>query len=123
MALKRLYRYSVYFRRGHGVYLAFLVAMLNFVVIQYRLLVQYVKPLDVLFPTLAIFAVAFIPAYILLATLIGWWDTKRGTMKTESIVGIQVNPYFGDVAKALQLIAQGRSNEAVEILERWTRTP
>ncbi len=121
MVLERFYRYSVYFRRGHGVYLAFLVAMLNFVVIQYRLLVQYIKPLDVIFPTLTIFAVAFIPVYIILATVIGWWDTKRGTMQTESIVGVRANPYFRDVAKALELIAQGRGQEAAEILRRWSK--
>lgn len=121
MIQQRVYRYSIYFRRGHSVYLALLVSLVNFIVIQYRFLILYIKPLDVLFPSLTIFAVAFIPTYIVLATLIGWWDVRRGMMKTESIVGVQANPYFKDVAKALELIAQGRGDDAVEVLRPWTR--
>ncbi len=121
MVLERFYRYWVYFRRGHGVHLALIVALLNFLVIQYRLLIQLVKPLDVLFPSLTIFALAFIPTYAIIATLLGWWDYKRGTVRTEAVVGVEANPYFRDVATALELMAQGRGQEAAEILKRWSK--
>ena len=41
----RLLRWLTYFRRGHNAYLVFLVSFANFVVIQYRLLIEYIPAL------------------------------------------------------------------------------
>ena len=86
----RIFRWIVYFRRGHNAWLVYLVSFANFIVIQYRLLIEYVKPLEVIFSSLTFFAVAFFLTYVPIATLIGWIDTKKATVPRE----MEVNPYF-----------------------------
>ena len=44
-----LLRLWAYFRRGHSAYLSFILSFANFVVLQYRLLIQYVPFLKYLF--------------------------------------------------------------------------
>lgn len=90
MIKDRLLRYIVYFRRGHSFYLAFAISMANFLVIQYRLLIGYIPALSKIFGKLLVFATLFTAIYLPLATFIGWLDTKRMTVPTES----EVNPYF-----------------------------
>jgi len=108
-----------YFRRGHSTYLVFLLSFANFIVIQYRLLVQYVPSFRVLFHSLLLFTVAFFLIYIPLAVVIGWYDYHKFSMPVELTLTAEVSPWNQDLARALILIAQGRNDEAVEILRRW----
>lgn len=120
MALRqRVLRYWIYFRRGHSTYLAFLLSFANFVVIQYRLLIEYVPAMKVLFSSLLAFAVTFFLVYVPLAIVIGWLDFKRFSVPVETSITASVSPWHRDLMKALVLIAEGRSKEAVEILRRW----
>ncbi|RLF14838.1 MAG: hypothetical protein DRJ66_05345 [Thermoprotei archaeon] len=116
-----LFRWSVYFRRGHSMYLVFIISFANFVVIQYRLLIQYIPLLKYIFTNLVIFALAFFLVYIPLAILIGWWDTKRGTVPISSRVMAKANPWNMDITKALYLMCEGKYEEAKKILEKWLR--
>ena len=118
---QRILRWWTYFRRGHGTYLVFLLSFANFIVIQYRLLVEYVPVMKVLFSSLTAFAITFFFIYIPLATLIGWYDYKRFAVPIEAAIGARASPWVRDLAKALMLMAQGRNDDAVKILERWTR--
>ena len=86
----RIYRYIVYFRRGHGSWLAYALSFANFIVIQYRLLVSYIPFLESLLPSLSAFVVTFFFVYIPAAVIIGWYDTKKATVPKE----IEVRPYF-----------------------------
>ena len=117
---QRLLRWWTYFRRGHSTYLVFLLSFANFVVIQYRLLVQYVPALEVIFSSLLAFAIAFFLVYLPLATFIGWYDYKRFAVPVESAIGARASPWNRDIAKALMLIAEGKNKEAVEVLRKWT---
>lgn len=116
---QRLLRWWTYFRRGHSTYLVFLLSFANFVVIQYRLLVQYVPALEVIFSSLLAFAIAFFLVYIPLATFIGWYDYKRFTVPVEMTIGAKASPWNRDIAKALMLIAEGKNEEAIEVLKKW----
>jgi len=87
---ERIYRYVVYFRRGHGSWLAYIISFANFAVIQYRLLVQYIPFLESLLPSLTAFIVTFFFVYVPVATIIGWYDIKKATVPKEA----EVNPYF-----------------------------
>ncbi|MEM4273955.1 MAG: hypothetical protein QW420_06345 [Candidatus Caldarchaeum sp.] len=79
--LGRIIRYSIYFRRGHSVYLALLISLANFIVIQYRLVVQYMPGVELVFRELWIFAVSFLVSYMVLATVVGWLDFKKGSVR------------------------------------------
>ena len=118
---ERLLRWWIYFRRGHSTYLVFLLSFANFIVIQYRLLIEYVPMLSLVFTSLLSFAIAFFLIYLPLAILIGWYDYKRFAVPVESAVGAKASPYNRDLALALKLIAEGKNQEAVRVLEKWTK--
>ena len=108
-----------YFRRGHSVYLVFLMSFLNFIVIQYRLVVQNIPILYKTLPRLWIFTIVLLATYIPIATIIGWLDYKKGSVPTDRALGAKASPWVRDLAKALMLIADGKSEEAKKILEKW----
>jgi len=115
----RVLRCWTYFRRGHSVYLVFLMSFLNFIVIQYRLVVQNIPILYETLPRLWIFTIILLATYIPIATLIGWLDYKKGSVPTDRALGAKASPWVRDLAKALMLIADGKSEEAKKILEKW----
>ena len=78
---ERIYRYIVYFRRGHGSWLAYLISFANFIVIQYRLLVERIPFLESLLPSLSAFIVTFFLVYVPIAIIIGRYDIKKATVQ------------------------------------------
>jgi len=122
MRLKeRLSRYWTYFRRGHSIYLAFWLSFANFITIQYNLLVKNVVFLRDIFTHLTYFAIAFLLLYIPAAMIIGWYDYRRFAVPVESTLRARANPWTRDLARALICLAEGRNEEAVEILRKWTQ--
>ena len=117
----KILRYWTYFRRGHGTYLAFLMSFANFMVIQYRLLVEYTSFLEALFSSLTAFAVTFFLVYLPTATIIGWLDYKRFAVPIDLRVRAQANPWVQDLANALMLMCDGKNEEAKEILRKWVQ--
>ena len=116
---RRLLRYWTYFRRGHSVYLIFAITFMNFIVIQYRLLVEYIPLLQQLFPRMVMFIVTFLIIYIPVSVLIGWLDYKRGAAPVDLAVAAHANPFFKDLAKAVVLLAEGKNKDAAEIMKKW----
>jgi len=117
----RILRWWTYFRRGHGTYLVFFLSFANFIVIQYRLLVEYIPAMKLMFSSLLAFAAAFFLIYVPLAILIGWYDYKKFAVPVESTIGAKASPWNRDIAKALMLIAEGKNKEAIKILKKWTK--
>jgi hypothetical protein len=65
------------FRQGHSIYLIFLMTFANFIVIQYRLLIDRMPSIDSLTGGNIIgFAMTFIAIYVPLAIIIGYWHRK-----------------------------------------------
>jgi hypothetical protein len=65
------------FRQGHSIYLIFLMTFANFIVIQYRLLIDRMPAIDSLTGGNIIgFAMTFIAIYVPLAIIIGFWHRK-----------------------------------------------
>jgi len=118
---RRLIRFLAYFRRGHNIYLAFILSFANFVVIQYRLLVEHVSFLREVFTSLAVFALFFMLTYVPIAVLLGWLDYRKICVPVETELTSRANPWVRDLARALYLIADGKSEEAKRVLERWLR--
>lgn len=117
----RFLRYWTYFRRGHSMYLVFIITFMNFVVIQFRLLVEYIPLLSTLFTQIIYFAVVFFFIYGPLAIIIGWQDFKRVAVPMDATLSAKASPYNRDIAQALIFISQGRRGEATDILEKWTK--
>ena len=115
----RLLRYWAYFRRSHGTYFVYFISFANFIVIQYRLLIEYVPFLKYMFSSLTAFALTFIIVYVPLAIVIGWLDYKKMSVPTDSALIAKSSPWNRDIAKALYLMAEGKTEEAKRILERW----
>jgi len=137
---ERILRYVVYFRRGHGSWLAYLISFANFVVIQYRLLVERIPFLESLIPSLSAFIVTFFLVYVPLAIIIGRFDIKKATVPKE----IEVSPFFyrpvgkeikvyypvwDTILEVLEKISEKeglkdeikRIKEAREILNKWIK--
>ncbi len=114
-------RWLTYFRRGHTAYLTFLISFANFIVIQYRLLIQHIPALQVIFSGLLAFTIVFFLMYVPISTLIGWWDYKKFAVPMESRVKAQASPWTRDLAKALTFIAMGENEKAIKILEKWAK--
>jgi hypothetical protein len=65
------------FRQGHSIYLIFLMTFANFIVIQYRLLIDRMPSIDSLIGGNIIgFAMTFIAIYVPLSIIIGYWHRK-----------------------------------------------
>ena len=105
---QRVLRWFIYFRRGHGTYLVFLLSFANFIVIQYRLLIQYIPVFELLFSSLLSFTIAFFLCYVPLAVVVGWLDTKRGSVPIAGAIDASVNPWNKSIAKALFSLPSGR---------------
>ncbi len=115
----RLLRYWAYFRRSHGTYFIYLISFANFIVIQYRLLIEHVPALKFIFSSLTAFAITFLAVYIPLAVIVGWLDYKKMAVPVDQELASRYNPYARDIARALYLIADGKYEEAKEILKKW----
>jgi len=135
---EKIYRYVVYFRRGHGSWLAYLISFANFVVIQYRLLVERIPFLESLLPSLSAFIATFFLVYVPIAIIIGRYDIKKATVPKE----VEVSPFFyrpvgkevkiyypvwDTILEALEKIAEkeglkdeiNRIREVREVLKKW----
>jgi len=117
----RALRYWLYFRRGHNMYLAFMLSFANFVVIQYRLLIEYMPAFKLVFSRMLEFVAVFFLTYIPLAVVIGWLDIKRGAMPVEGAIAGRANPWVRDMLRALYLLAEDRKEEAKKVLEKWVK--
>jgi len=116
---QRLFRWWTYFRRGHSTYLTFLLSFANFIVIQYRLLIETMQFLEPLFPKLSYFVITFLLIYVPVSIVIGWLDYRKGSVPTASILATQANPWAKDISKALMLICEEKYDEAKYILKKW----
>ena len=88
--IDKIFRYFVYFRRGHTTYLIFMMTFMNFVGIAYFLLIQNIPYLKTVFPALETFIVLFLAVYIPTNVVIGWLDMKKASMPRE----VRAHPYW-----------------------------
>jgi hypothetical protein len=69
----------IYFKSGHSGYFAFILSMLNFVVLQYNLFVERIPILKQYMPRMSTFFILFSLIYFPVAILIGRFEFKKGT--------------------------------------------
>ena len=118
--MNQVLRYWTYFRRGHSTYLAFFMSFMNFIIIQYRLLIENIPLLDAIFSSLSIFAIIFFFVYFPLAIIIGWQDYKKYAVPVDATIAAKANPWVNDLSRALMLICDNENEKAKEILQKWS---
>jgi hypothetical protein len=82
----------IYFKAGHSGYLVYTMSLLNFVVLQHRLLISYIPLLSQYLSRLSTFFFLFVFTYIPLAIIIGRFEYQKGEMKRRPML----NPYTQD---------------------------
>ena len=119
----------IYFKTGHGGYLVYTISLLNFVVIQHRLLISYVPFLSKYLSELGKFALVFLVSYVPTAICLGYFDFRKGEMKRRP----QLNEYTQDTIESTMLTnigllaffngdldrAQLCINKSVSVLQKW----
>lgn len=98
------------FRSGHSMYLSFALTFVNFLLIVYRLLIEQVPFLNVVFPTLWMFAVVLFIIYFPVAVVIGHWH-RTLQLPTESNIGFMASPLFAKLYRIQIHIMQGTANK------------
>ncbi|UCH57116.1 MAG: hypothetical protein JSV18_07220 [Candidatus Bathyarchaeota archaeon] len=128
---RRLRDLWIYFKTGHSGYLVYTLSILNFVVLQHRLLISYIPFLSQYMSRLSTFIVIFAAVYIPTAILVGFFEFRKG----EVIRRPMLNPYTQETLEAnirmnngiLHYIngdvdeARSQVEESLVILKRWRR--
>jgi hypothetical protein len=121
----------IYFKAGHGGYLVYSLSLLNFVVLQHRLLISYIPFLSRYMGRLSTFIVVFASVYIPVAVIIGYFEYRKGEITRRPML----NPYTQDSLEAsikmrsglLSFIngdvegARTQLEESLAISQRWKR--
>ena len=82
----------IYFKSGHSGYFAFILSMLNFVVLQYNLFVERIPILKQYMPRMGTFFILFSLIYFPVAILLGRFEFKKGTTMRRTFLA----PYAQD---------------------------
>ncbi|MFZ0224519.1 MAG: hypothetical protein WA323_20645 [Candidatus Nitrosopolaris sp.] len=96
------------FRNGHGIYLVFFVTVAQFLIIQYKLLLNNI-PLFHSIP-LWVFAVVFVAMYVPLAEIIGYWH-RRTQYNVENQTHFERNPILATQTLFLIDLVDGKVTE------------
>jgi hypothetical protein len=122
----------IYFKAGHGGYLVYSMSIMNFIVLQHRLLIQYVPFLSQYLNKLSTFVALFFFTYIPLAVLLGYFEFRKGEMTRRPIL----NPYLRDrneatilQSESLQSYYDGdvegakiKIEESILVMSKWRKS-
>jgi hypothetical protein len=93
------------FRFGHNIYLVYLLSLFNFAIISYRLLVEYIPFLKMLFPSFTIYILILIICYPPTAIIIGRIHRKK-QLKTDIMIQIEQNPVIQEILYRIRRIEE-----------------
>ncbi len=93
----------IYFKAGHAGYLVYSLSIMNFIVLQHRLLISYVPFLSKYLSKLSTFVAFFFITYIPLAIVIGHFEFRKGVI----IRSPMLNPFTQDSIEATLLLNSG----------------
>jgi hypothetical protein len=97
------------FRNGHGVYLAFVLTFVNFILIAYNFAIKEVEALGEAF-SLTTFTIIFIAIYVPAAVLIGYWH-RRNQYSVENEAYLQENWIWAWVARYQIRLIEGKATQ------------
>lgn len=82
-------------------------------------MVEGIPWLQDIFPTIWHFVLVGFSIYVPLTMFMGYIDFKKISVPTDSTLVAKANPYSRDLAKAISLISEGKTEEARALLEQW----
>ncbi|RLI80770.1 hypothetical protein DRP04_07645 [Archaeoglobales archaeon] len=104
MALgEKIKRIWIYFRRGHN-HIALFVSLMNFITIQYALLIKQTILKDILPLGMLEFAIIFSICYIITTVSLGYFDFKKGSVSEEVNIMASKNIFFREILERLERI-------------------
>jgi len=110
------------FRLGHSVYLIFALSFGNFVLIFHRLFIERIPELNEIFPSLWMFVLVFILAYIPIAVIIGVWH-RKSQLKVDQEQSIRQNWIWVKVFRIIIDIQTGKATEEeVEKMRKFLKS-
>ncbi len=110
------------FRLGHSVYLIFALSFGNFVLIFHRLFIERIPELNEIFPSLWMFVLVFILAYIPIAVIIGVWH-RKSQLKVDVEQTIRQNWIWVKVFRIIIDIQTGKATEEeVEKIRKFLKS-
>ena len=98
------------FRNGNGLYLRFLLAFANTIIIGYFFLVERISFFDDVFTNIASFAVIFLAIYIPLSVLFGLWH-MRTQQRTEVASNWEQRPLMAKTFLLILKISQDKATK------------
>lgn len=114
-----MFKLFSYLRRGHAVYTSLAMGILNFLAVQYSLVISDIPWLAKLFPSITWFGLIMACIYIPVAIFLGRHDFKQGSMAADCENTARANPYSRDLAQALIYISAGENDKAQQLLSKW----
>ena len=98
------------FRIGNKQYIGLAIALLNFVLIFYRLLIEQIEFLGNLISNLWVFLLIFLAVYIPTAILIGYWH-RRTQLSTENTIKRLEDPLLAHICRIILDTRIGKSSK------------
>ena len=117
--VNRVWRWFTYFKRGWGGSVSFIMSVSTNIVTVYALSLSNVPWLKGIFPDIVSYAVVFSVSLVAATMAVGFLDYKKGPYKTECDVGMMNAPWYRDLATGIIRLAEGKNQEAIDILKRW----
>ncbi len=81
-------------RQFYGAYIALFIAITNWITIQYRLLLQNIPGLNILFSNIFVFMVVAILIFSLASVLGGHYIHRKRQFRLENALAVEENPYL-----------------------------
>ncbi|RZD43784.1 MAG: hypothetical protein CXT78_07555 [Thaumarchaeota archaeon] len=93
-------------RIGHTTYLMFFLTFVNFIIISFNFLIEDEAMLHDIIPSMWIFAIIFIVAYIPISILIGRWH-RYTQLSAEYVILHEENPILANMIRTLLDVQTG----------------
>ena len=96
----------LYFRRGYATYISFPLSLMNMSIIGYNFAFKEMSFIPESFKHLWVFILIFFFTFIPISVIIGYYDIKKGTYKSEAKTAADNNPNWIKLFKELKEIKE-----------------
>ncbi|MHA2104725.1 MAG: hypothetical protein ACW981_14960 [Candidatus Hodarchaeales archaeon] len=110
-------RVKQYFLRGHNQWFALAFSLINFTLIFYKLLLENLVFIPDYLKSYALFVILFGLTYFPFATIIGYYDFKKGTFTAEQNLSREISPIWNELFSRIEKLENNGEN-LLKILEK-----
>jgi hypothetical protein len=110
-------RIKQYFLRGHNQWFALAFSLINFTLIFYKLLLENLVFIPDYLKSYALFVILFGLTYFPFATIIGYYDYKKGTFNAEQNLAKEISPIWKELFSRIEKLENNGEN-VIAILEK-----